>query len=338
MYLGGIGMKRKSKKQIGTRLVYKLSHKLCTLLEINETNFTVEFDDKSVKTYSLGSLESKFNLADEVNIEPVFVSDEKQDSDIIVGQVEVVIGEEDTNDSVHKQDNEQGRIDKLQEEKETLNEQLNTYKLLVEQLSSQVRDMENVSKDYKNLVNENDRLKEQINTVHKQDNERIGQMNKVQQENKELSEQLKNVQDLILEKDNKLKDYEQIIKKLSSQVQNSDKLLNDCKKLVAENDRLKEQIGTVHKQDNKHMGQTDELLQENDNLKNQIVELTEENKRLTAIIDKPHAGGRPKKFSDNNVFKQMQKYKDKGESYRQIAKRFKCSSAYVFKVLNQQQD
>lgn len=333
MYLGGYCMKRKSKKQIGTRLVYKLSHKLCTLLEINDTNFTVEFDDKSVKTYSLGSLESKFNLADEVNIDPVFVSDEKQDSDIIVGQVEVIIGEEDTNDSVQKQDNKQKQTGKLLSK----DKKLSDYKLLVEQLSSQVRDMENVSKDYKKLVNENELLKEQINTVHKQDNERMEQINKVQQENKELSTQLKNVQSLILEKDNKLKDYEQIIKKLSSQVQNSDKLLNDCKKLIAENDILKEQVKTVHKQDNERIEQTDKLLQENDNLKNQIAELTEENKRLTAIINKPHAGGRPKKFSDNSVFEQMQKYKDKGESYRQIAKRFKCSSAYVFKVLNQPQ-
>lgn len=307
-------MKRKSKKQIGARLIYNLSHKSCTLLDINDTNFTVEFDDKKVKTYSLGSLESKFNLADDVNIEPVSVAEEVQDSDIIVGQVEVVIDEENINDSVQKQDSKQKQAGKLLQK----DKKLSDYKLLVEQLSSQVRDSECLIAEHKKLLAENNELREQ---VHKQDNEHKSCVDKLQQANEELTRQLK--------------DYEQIINKLSSQVQNSDKLLNDCKKLVNENDLLKEQVNSVCKLDSEHNEQMDKLLQENDDLKNQVSELLEENRRLTAIVNTPHAGGRPKKFTDDSIIEQMKKCRDKGESYRKIAKRFNCSVGYVFKVLNQ---
>lgn len=307
-------MKRKSKKQVGARLIYNLSHKSCTLLDINDTNFTVEFDDKKVKTYSLGSLESKFNLADDVNIEPVSVVEEVQDSDIIVGQVEVVIGEEDTNNSVQKQDNKQKQAGKLLQK----DKKLSDYKLLVEQLSSQVRDSECLIAEHKKLLAENNELREQ---VHKQDNEHKSCVDKLQQANEELTRQLK--------------DYEQIINKLSSQVQNSDKLLNDCKKLVNENDVLKEQIKSVQNQDNEQDKRFDELIQENNNLKKQITELIAENEKLTVVANAPHAGGRPKKFTDDSIIEQMKKCRDKGESYRKIAKRFNCSVGYVFKVLNQ---
>lgn len=280
--LGGYHMKRKSKKQVGARLIYNLSHKSCTLLDINDTNFTVEFDDKKVKTYSLGSLESKFNLADDVNIEPVSVVEEVQDSDIIVGQVEVVIDEENINDSVQKQDSEC---------------------LIAE---------------HKKLLAENNELRVQ---VQKQDNEHKSCVDKLQQANEELTRQLK--------------DYEQIINKLSSQVQNSDKLLNDCKKLVNENDALKEQIKSVQNQDNEQDKRFDELIQENNNLKKQITELIAENEKLTVVANAPHAGGRPKKFTDDSIIEQMKKCRDKGESYRKIAKRFNCSVGYVFKALNQ---
>lgn len=302
-------MKRKSKKQVGARLIYNLSHKSCTLLDINDTNFTVEFDDKKVKTYSLGSLESKFNLADDVNIEPVSVVEEVQDSDIIVGQVEVVIDEENTNNSVQKQDNKQ---------KQKKDKKLSDYKLLVEQLSSQIQDSECLIAEHKKLLAENNELKEQ---VHKQDSEHKSCVDKLQQANEELTRQLKN--------------YEQIINKLSSQVQNSDKLLNNCKKLVNENDALKEQIKSVQNQDNEQDKRFDELIQENNNLKKQITELIAENEKLTVVANAPHAGGRPKKFTDDSIIEQMKKCRDKSESYRKIAKRFNCSVGYVFKVLNQ---
>lgn len=307
-------MKRKSKKQVGARLIYNLSHKSCTLLDINDTNFTVEFDDKKVKTYSLGSLESKFNLADDVNMDPVSVVEEVQDSDIIVGQVEVVIDEENTNSSVQKQDNKQKQAGKLLKK----DKKLSDYKLLVEQLSSQIQDSECLIAEHKKLLAENNELRVQ---VQKQDNEHKSCVDKLQQANEELTRQLK--------------DYEQIINKLNSQVQNSDKLLNDCKKLVNENDSLKEQIKSVQNQDNEQDKRFDKLLQENNDLKKQITELIAENEKLTVVANAPHAGGRPKKFTDDSIVEQMKKCRDKGESYRKIAKRFNCSVGYVFKALNQ---
>lgn len=56
-------MRKTQKKEVGTKLVYKRTNRVCTLISINDTNFSVKYEDNGdEKVYSIGSLGSKFNL------------------------------------------------------------------------------------------------------------------------------------------------------------------------------------------------------------------------------------------------------------------------------------
>lgn len=54
----------KSKRQVGAVLIHRLNQKVCIILKFEPDKFTVRFEDGEIREYSLGSLESKFNLYD----------------------------------------------------------------------------------------------------------------------------------------------------------------------------------------------------------------------------------------------------------------------------------
>lgn len=88
---------------------------------------------------------------------------------------------------------------------------------------------------------------------------------------------------------------------------------------------------------NKLLEQYNKVVNENEDLKARLKILEDNNKKLTAIINTTHAGGRPKKFEDS-LLDEIIKYRKQGESYRQLAKRFNCSVSYICQKLKNNQD
>jgi len=75
--------------------------------------------------------------------------------------------------------------------------------------------------------------------------------------------------------------------------------------------------------------QCNQLLEENEKLKNEITELKNE---ISELKSKKHKGGRPSRFNNKEINQIIECHKQ-GESYRKIATKFKCSSAYVHKII-----
>ncbi len=88
---------------------------------------------------------------------------------------------------------------------------------------------------------------------------------------------------------------------------------------------------------NKLLEQYKKVVDENEDLKTRLEILEDNNRKLTAIINTTHAGGRPKKFEDS-LLDEIIKYRKQGESYRQLAQRFNCSVSYICQKLKNNQD
>lgn len=87
----------------------------------------------------------------------------------------------------------------------------------------------------------------------------------------------------------------------------------------------------------KLLEQYKKVVDENETLKTRLKILEDNNKKLTAMIKVSHSGGRPKKFEDS-LLEEIIKYREQGESYRQLAKRFNCSVSYICQKLKSNQD
>ncbi len=100
---------------------------------------------------------------------------------------------------------------------------------------------------------------------------------------------------------------------------------NSVKETLSQYERLSRENERLSQENERLSKENERLSEDNKILKNKILE-------LKSALDKKHRAGKVSKFENEDINKMLE-YHNQGESYRSIAKKFECSSAYIHKII-----
>lgn len=146
--------------------------------------------------------------------------------------------------------------------------------------------------------------------------------NSIKEERLEIKDNLNNLNDIeIKEPIQNTEPQDNVFK----EQYNLEPLYNkETSRLLGENERLSKENERLSKEN-------ENLFKENEILKNKLLKLE------STLKSKKHKGGKISKFKEEDISRMIDYYRQ-GESYRTIAQKFSCSSAYVYKIIKNNQN